>query len=63
MKTQRVTQAKQGAEPAALQSHGVGAIQRQAAATPRQASEAAHIAQLKGKEKPKGAKAPSKKGK
>lgn len=63
MKTQRVTQAKQGAEPAALQSHGVGAIQRRAATTPRQTSEAAHIAQLKGETKPKGKMPPPKKGK
>lgn len=63
MKTQRVTQAKQGAEPAAVQGPGVGAVQRQAATTPRQVGEAAHIAQLKGETKPKGKMPPPKKGK
>jgi hypothetical protein len=63
MKAQRVSQTKQGAEPAALQDQGVGAIQRQAATTPRQTSEAAHIAQLKGETEPKGKMPPPKKGK
>lgn len=63
MKTHKVTQAKQGAEPAAMQGEGVGAIQRKVADTPRQASEAAHIAQLKGEAKPKGKMPPPKKGK
>jgi hypothetical protein len=62
MKTQKVTQAKHGAEPAA-QGEGVGALQRKVASTPRQAGEAAHIAQLKGDAKPKGKMPPPKKGK
>jgi hypothetical protein len=56
-------QAKQGVEPAALPGHGVDPMQRQAATTPRQSSEAAHIAQLKGETKPKGKMPPPKKGK
>lgn len=62
MKTQRVTQAKQGGEPAA---HGesAGLMQRKAAYTPRQMGEAARIAQLKGEAKPKPKMPPPKKGK
>jgi hypothetical protein len=63
MKTQKVTQAKQGVEPAAVQGEGAGAVQRKVASTPRQAGEAAHIAQLKGDAKPKGKMPPPKKGK
>jgi lipopolysaccharide biosynthesis protein len=63
MKTNKLTQAKHAAEPAAQQGQGAGAIQRQLAATPRQAGEAAHIAQLKGEAKPKGKMPPPKKGK
>lgn len=63
MKTQKVTQAKQSAEPAAVQGEGVGTMQRKVARTPRQAGEAAHIAQLKGDAKPKGKMPPPKKGK
>lgn len=62
MKTNKVTQTKQGAEPAAGQGEGAGTMQRKVAGTPRQAGEAAHIAQLKGDAKPKG-KVPPKKGK
>jgi hypothetical protein len=62
MKTQKVTQAKQGAEPAA-QGGSTGAIQRKVADTPRQAGEAARIAQLKGDTKSKGKMPPPKKGK
>lgn len=63
MKTHKVAQAKQGVEPAAVQGGGVGAAQRKVAGTPRQAGEAAHIAQLKGETKPKGKVPPPKKGK
>ncbi|GLQ87803.1 hypothetical protein [Dyella flagellata] len=63
MKTNKPTQTKMAAEPAAGQSEGAGAAQRKVAATPRQASEAAHIAQLKGDAKPKGKVPPPKKGK
>ena len=63
MKMHNVTQAKRDAEPAAMQKKGAGAVQRQIAATPRQAGEAAHIAQLKGAAKPKGKTPPPKKGK
>lgn len=63
MKTQKVTQAKQGAEPAAVRGEGASAVQRKVASTPRQAREAAHIAQLKGDAKPKGKMPPPKKGK
>lgn len=63
MKTHKVTQAKQSAEPAAGQGEGAGAVQRMVAGTPRQAGEAAHIAQLKGDAKPKGKMPPPKKGK
>jgi hypothetical protein len=62
MKTHKVAQAKQGAEPAAGQGEGAGAMQRKVADTPRQAGEAAHIAQLKGDAKPKGKMPPPKKG-
>lgn len=63
MNTQRVTQARQGTEPVAQQGHGVGAMQRQAATTPRQTGEAARIAQLKGETRPQGKVPPPKKGK
>jgi hypothetical protein len=63
MKTPKVTQARQGAGPAAVQGDGVGALQRKATATPRQAAEAAHIAQLKGEGKPKAKMPPPKKSK
>jgi len=63
MKTQKVAQAKQGGEPAAVQGESAGAVQRKMAGTPRQAGEAAHIAQLKGDDKPKGKMPPPKKGK
>lgn len=63
MKTQKVTQARQGEGPAAVQGEGIGTLQRKAAATPRQTGEAAHIAQLKGEPKPKGKMPPPKKGK
>jgi len=62
MKMQKVTQARRDVEPAAAQRDGAGTAQRKVAATPRQAGEAAHIAQLKGETKPKG-KVPPKKGK
>jgi hypothetical protein len=63
MKTHRVTQARQAGEPAAVRGEGAGAAQLHAASTPRQAGEAAHIAQLKGAAKPKGKAPPPKKGK
>jgi hypothetical protein len=64
MKTNKVAQAKQGAEPASAQAEGAGAMQRKVADTPRQMGEAAHIAQLKGDDKPKGkVPPPPKKGK
>lgn len=63
MKMHKVAQARQSAGPAAGQSEGAGAVQRKVAATPRQAGEAAHIAQLKGDAKPKGKMPPPKKGK
>lgn len=63
MKTQKVTQAKQNVEPAAVRGEGAGAVQRKVSGTPRQAGEAAHIAQLKGDAKPKGKMPPPKKGK
>jgi hypothetical protein len=63
MKTQRVTQAKQAGEPAAARGQGTGTAQLKTANTPRQAGEAAHIAQLKGADKSKGKAPPPKKGK
>lgn len=63
MKMQKVRQVKQGAEPAAIQSDKVGAIQRKQTATLREAGEAARIAQLKGEGKPKAKMPPPKKGK
>ncbi|HUB88127.1 MAG TPA: hypothetical protein VMA74_00210 [Dyella sp.] len=63
MKTHKVAQTKQSAEPAAGQGEAAGTVQRQVAATPRQTGEAAHIAQLKGDAKPKGKMPPPKKGK
>ncbi|MBE1160671.1 hypothetical protein [Dyella acidiphila] len=63
MKTPKPMQAKLAAEPAAAQNAGAGALQRRVAATPRQAGEAAHIAQLKGDDKPKAKAPPPKKGK
>lgn len=56
MKSPRVTQAKQVGAPAMAGGENGGLAQRRLADTPRQAGEAAHIAQLKGKEKPKGRK-------
>ena len=55
MKTQDVKQGKVAVEPAAASSAARSPMQRRAVDSPRQAGEAAHIAQLKG-EKPKGAK-------
>lgn len=63
MKTPRVTQPKSAGEPAAVHGESSGAAQLKTANTPRQASEAAHIAQLKGDAKPKGKAPPPKKGK
>lgn len=63
MKAQKVMQAKQGTQPAAGQGESAGVMQRKIADTPRQAEEAAHIAQLKGDDKAKGKAPPAKKGK
>jgi hypothetical protein len=63
MKTHKVAQAKQSAEPVSAQAEGTGTMQRKVADTPRQMGEAAHIAQLKGDTKPKGKAPPPKKGK
>ncbi|TAM21795.1 MAG: hypothetical protein EPN68_11745 [Rhodanobacter sp.] len=63
MKSPRVTQAKQVGAPATAGGEIGGLAQRKLAGTPRQADEAAHIAQLKGETKPKGKMPPPKKGK
>lgn len=63
MKSPRVTQAKQVGASATVGGERGGLAQRKLADTPRQAGEAAHIAQLMGKEKPKGVKPLPKKGK
>ena len=55
MKTEPVKQAKAAVEPAATSANARSPMQRKATGSPRQAGEAAHIAQLKG-EKPKGGK-------
>ncbi|HEX7817340.1 hypothetical protein [Dyella sp.] len=62
MKSQDVKQAKQSGSPASQQGGRGGAVQKKVGDTPRQAKEAAHIAQLKGTDKGK-AKAAPKKGK
>lgn len=59
MKTQPVMQARAAVEPAAASADARSPTQRKAVDSPRQAGEAAHIAQLKG-EKPKGKAAPKK---
>jgi len=63
MKSSRVAQAKQVGVPATAGGENGGLAQRKLADTPRQTGEAAHIAQLKGKPKPKDIKALPKKGK
>lgn len=55
MKTEPVKQAKAAGEPAAASAGGRSPVQRKASDSPRQAGEAARIAQLKG-EKPKAVK-------
>ncbi|MDQ0008221.1 hypothetical protein J2T07_000380 [Luteibacter jiangsuensis] len=62
MKTEPVKQAKAAVEPAAASADARSPMQRKATDSPRQAGEAAHIAQLKGEDKMKG-KATAKKGK
>jgi hypothetical protein len=63
MKSPRITQARQIGTPATAGGESGGLAQRKLADTPRQAGEAAHIAQLKGKPKPRGSKSAPGKGK